>query len=85
MFQTADIGTYTELLLNQFTYLLTYSIEHSPSWEANGCSVSQEIPSNLLNPNVHYRIHKCPPGDFNLLQYVSENVRLKWGKVIAIV
>ena len=27
------------------TYLLTYSMEHSPSWEANRFSASQEIPT----------------------------------------
>ena len=42
-------------------YLLTYSIEQSPSWEANRFSASQEIPRILWNPNIHYRIHKCPP------------------------
>ena len=42
-------------------YLLTYSKEHSPSWEANRFSASQEIPCILWNPKVHYRIHKCPP------------------------
>ena len=47
--------------LQWFTYLLTYSMEQSPSWEANRFVVSQEIPRILWNPKVHYRIHKCPP------------------------
>ena len=42
-------------------YLLTHSMQHSPSWEANRFSTSQEIPRILWNPKVHYRIHKCPP------------------------
>jgi hypothetical protein len=41
--------------------LRTYSMEQSPSWEANPFSVRQEIPRILWNPKVHYRIHKCPP------------------------
>jgi hypothetical protein len=42
-------------------YFLTYSMEQSPSWEANRFSASQDIPRILRNPKVHYRIHKSPP------------------------
>jgi hypothetical protein len=39
---------------------LTYSIEQSPYWEANGHSASQEIPGILWHPNVYYYVHKGP-------------------------
>ena len=45
----------------QITYLLNYSMEQSPSWEANRFSASQKISLILWNPKVHYSIHKCPP------------------------
>ena len=48
-------------LQNLFTYLLTHSLQQSPSWETNRSSFSQEIPRILWNPKVHYHIHKCPP------------------------
>ena len=43
------------------TYLLTYSMLQSPSWEANWFAASQEIPRISRNPKVHYRTHKRPP------------------------
>ena len=43
------------------TYLLTYFMVQSPSWEANWFAASQEIPRISRNPKVHYRTHKRPP------------------------
>jgi hypothetical protein len=37
---------------------VTKSMEHSPSWEANSSSSSQEIPCILWNSKVHDHIHK---------------------------
>jgi hypothetical protein len=50
------------------TYLPTYSMEQSPSWEANRFSATQEIPRILWKPKVHYRIHNCPPPVLTLSQ-----------------
>ena len=46
---------------NTDTYLLTYSMVQSPSWEANWFAASQEIPRISRDQKVHYRTHKCPP------------------------
>ena len=48
-------------VLGLLTYLLTYSMVQSPSWEANRFAASQEIPRISWNPKVHYRTHKRPP------------------------
>ena len=57
-----------EKRLLRFKYsLVTYFKEQSPSWKTNRFSASQEIPSTLWDPKVHYRIYKCPPTVYFLM------------------
>ena len=42
-------------------YLLTYSMEQSPSWEANWFWSQSRNSSHFWNPKVPHRTHKCPP------------------------
>jgi len=69
--RTDDIFEKCSLLhCKDYSDLFTYSVEQSPSWEANRFSANQEIPRILWNPKVHYRVHwarsiqSMPPSHF---------------------
>ena len=54
-------GVHQLFIIISLICLLTYSKEHSPSWEANRFSASQEISRILRKPKVHYGLYKCRP------------------------
>jgi hypothetical protein len=43
------------------TVLMANSMELKPSWEANSCSATQEIPSILWNRKYLYHVHNSQP------------------------
>jgi hypothetical protein len=49
------------MFILRYAYLLTHSMEQSPSWEAKTSWATQEIPRILWNPEVPNRIHKSSP------------------------
>ena len=59
-FQSINFPTRIGKVSNTY-FLLTYSMEQSPSWEANRFSASQEVPHILWNPKVHSQVPAtCP-------------------------
>ena len=61
MLWTSELDLNNSVCLTTNSYLLTYSMVQSPSWEASWFAASQEIPRILWNPKVHYSTHKRPP------------------------
>ena len=57
-------------------WLLTYSMQQSPSWEANTFSASQKIPPILWNPKVHARHLSLSRASPILHQSISPSPRL---------
>ena len=68
--------------MTDYVYLLIYSMEQSPSWEANRFAVSQEIPHILWNPKVHYHIHTHPPPVPIPSQLDPVHIRTSWRSIL---
>jgi hypothetical protein len=48
---------FTNHFIARSYFTLNNSMEQSSSWGTNSRSASQEIPSLVWNPEVHYRVH----------------------------
>ena len=62
--------------------LLTYSMEYSPSSEANRFPANEEISRILWNPKVHFCSHKCPPPVTILIQLDPVHIPTSWRSIL---
>jgi hypothetical protein len=59
-----DSSTHISQVLSILTYLLTYSMEQSPTWEANSLQLVKKFPAIFMEPkglSPHSQAHvTCP-------------------------
>jgi hypothetical protein len=53
--------TFLGIANGTISYIVTFSMEKSPSSEIKRFVATQEISRILWNPNIHYSSHYCPP------------------------